>query len=163
MPYTSSNGSGQYTANQQNAIARRANIPSINKYLAGDSSYLSQLSGLKKNLSGFETQNLSDRDRTKQDYSTAFDRMKMQRGDDLDNLQGDFASRGILTSGLYTGAVGNYDTKYQQQYGDLTTDKQRKLDDLLNQFQQYKSENMSSAQQAKADAIRRRAMQYGIT
>lgn len=152
MPYTSG---GMYGGTPGN--------PSVNKYLGGDSAYQSQLAQLTKQLEQFKAGNLEQRDYVKQDFNKAKNRMGMQRTEDQGRLQSDYASRGLVNSGLYTGAVGDYDTKYQQQLGDLSTDKQRSLADLIGSLQQYVTSNQSAEQNAKQEAIRRRAAQYGIS
>jgi len=176
MTNYSSNNSGQYSGgstpppqqggkmayNSGGMYGGTPGNPSVNKYLGGDSAYQSQLSQLTKQLEQFKSSNLKQRDYLKQDFGTAQDRMKMQRTDDQERLQSDYASRGMVNSGLYTGAVGDYDKKYQQQLGDLSTDKQRGLSDLIESLQQYVTGNQSAEQNAKQEAIRRRAAQYGL-
>lgn len=171
-----SNTNGQYAGLSQPPVARRAasrgistpakkkpsGPPSIQKYLAGDSTYNDQISALKRQLENFKTSNTGQQGNVNADFSTAKLKMGNQRTQDQDLIQNDYASRGILNSGLYTKGVADYDTKYQQNLADLATDNQRSVADLIQAFKNYKDENTLSAQAARQDAIRRRAQQYGI-
>lgn len=138
-------------------------IPNINKFLAGDTTYQGQLSDLQKQLEQFKTSNTSQRGIVSQDFATALKKLQDQRTTDLSDLQNDFAARGLLNSGLYTDALGKYNTDFQGQVGELNTSQQRSLSDLISSLAGYQTENSSSAAAARADAIRRRAQQYGIS
>lgn len=141
----------------------KTGIPGIDKYLAGDTTYQGQVSSYQKQLQDFINQNNSQQGVVGQDFATALSKLQDQRGLDLQNLQNDFAARGLINSGLYTDALGQYDTQYQGQVNDLGTGKQRSLDQLLQDLAGYKTENSTSLAAAKQDAIRRRAAQYGIS
>lgn len=151
------NGNG----GKNNAPAKSA-VPNLQKYLAGDSAYQDQLSQLMKQLEDFKTQNTGQQADVGEDFQTALNKMNLKRSQDLESLQNDFASRGLLNSGLYTNAVGDYNNDYQQNLGDLNTDKQRSLDQLLQGLQQYQQENTTARSNAKQEAIRRRAQQFGL-
>jgi len=88
--------------------------------------------------------------------------MNDQKVRDLDALEEDYGSRGILRSGLYTDAVGDYESEF----GNRMTDLQRQQTDALNQLNQegsqFKSQNNLQRQSAREAAIRRRAEQYGV-
>lgn len=143
--------------------APKPKIPGINKYLAGDTTYNDQTSQLRAQLEKFKTDNASQQSMVGQDFQTALQKMMSQRDSDLGNIQNDFAARGLLNSGLYTDAVGKYNTDYESQKGDLQTGEQRSLSQLLADLSNYQTENSSGMTAAQQDAIRRRAQQYGIT
>jgi hypothetical protein len=138
-------------------------IPGINKYLAGDTTYQDQISQLMKQREQFNRSNSSQQSMVNQDFGTALDKMLRQKDTDHKSMTGDFASRGLLNSGLFTKSVGDYDTNYQQQYNELATGQQRSLSDLLEALANYGTENDAATLAAKQDAIRRRAQKYGIT
>lgn len=138
-------------------------VPSVDQFLAGDSTYQGQYSSLQKALDDQKNQYNSQTGIVNQDFATALQKLQDQRTQDLQAMQNDYAARGLLNSGLYTDALGQYDTKYQQQYGELGTDQQRSLADLLSSLNAYSSENTATLSAAKQDAIRRRAAQYGIS
>lgn len=176
-----SNMSGQYTAPARVAptpmmdAARKpkpkkgkgkgkgGGVPGINQYLAGDTTYQDQTSQLMKQLEQFRTSNTGQTGMVNQDFTTAAEKMARQKQQDLGNMQGDYAARGLLNSGLLTKSIGDYDTNYQSQYNDLATGQQRSLSQLLEDLANYTTENSASLTAAKQDAIRRRAQKYGIT
>lgn len=143
--------------------AKKPAIPSLAKFLAGDTTFNQQKSDLMKQMEQFRTSNRSQQSMTKQDFDTALKKMLDQKNTDLSSIQNDFAARGLLNSGLYTDAVGKYDTGYQSQLNDLQTGQQRSLSDLLESLSNYQTENNSTLAAAQQDAIRRRAQKYGIT
>lgn len=141
----------------------KTGIPSVDQYLAGDSTYQGQYSSLQKALEDYKNQYGSQTGIVNQDFATALQKLQDQRTQDVNSMKNDYAARGLLNSGLFTDALGQYDTKYQQQYGELGQDQQRSLADLLTGLQGYQSENAATLSAAKQDAIRRRAAQYGIS
>jgi hypothetical protein len=155
-------GGGNAGPGKKAPAPKKPNIPGINKFLAGDSAYQDQLSTLMKQLEDFQTGNQSDQANVGEDFQSALAKMNQQKSQDLEALQNDFASRGLLNSGLYTDAVGNYDKGYQNNLNDLTTDRQRSLNDLLTSLQQYQQENTTAKSNARQEAIRRRAQQFGL-
>lgn len=142
---------------------KKGGVPGINQYLAGDTTYNDQASQLQNQLEQFNTQNVSQQGMVNQDFTTALDKMMKQKGVDESNMQGDFGSRGLLNSGLFTKSLGDYENNWAGSKADLETGKQRSLTDLLNTLSNYQTENRSSLLAAKQEAIRRRAQQYGIT
>lgn len=137
-------------------------LSAIQKYLAGDETYQYQLNQLVKQLQDFNTQNYAQRANVNEDFNNALGKMNNQKGLDMKSMMNDYAARGMLNSGLYLGSVGDYNKNYQQNVNDLSTDQQRSLDDLINALQQYHQENSASRHNARLEAIRRRAQQYGI-
>jgi hypothetical protein len=165
---TQQQGQVQRSGNQQRNPAKKKpkkgpHAPGINKYLAGDTTYQDQMSQLRKQLEQFRTSNSSQKNNVGLDFKSALEKLSQQRTTDLGSLENDYSARGMLNSGLYTDALNQYNTGYNQQYSDLNTDQQRSLADLLESLNNYGTENSSSLAAAKADAIRRRAQQYGIT
>lgn len=138
-------------------------VPSIDEFLAGDTTYNSAISELQKALELFGEQNQESTTRTKSDFELALQRLNEERMRSLQSMEEDFAARGLLNSGLYTEAVGDYDSAYNQRLGDLSTDQQRVLGDLGADLTSQQNLNTSAVEQARLDAIRRRAQQYGIT
>jgi hypothetical protein len=159
-------GPVQRTGSPQKLAPKKAHkpkIPGLKKYLAGDSTYQDQAAQLRAQLEKFKISNTSDRNNVGIDFKTALQKLAAQRDTDLGSLQSDYAARGLLSSGLYNDALGKYNTDYQSQVNDLTTDQQRSLGELAEALQNYTTENTTSSQAARADAIRRRAQKYGIT
>jgi hypothetical protein len=121
------------------------------------------MSGLMQELDKLKAWKLGEEGNVTSAYDLAKSRMEGERTKAMGSLKDDFASRGLLDSGLYLQAQSDYDTNYNQQLTDLTTDKQAQLQALIDQFGQGESENSQLLEQLRLDAIRRRAEQYGIT
>lgn len=168
-PPITSNSSGHYTKPVQPAPVQTGPIqpvkpppPSINAYLTKDTTYQQQLRSLGKSLADFLAQQKQQNSRINEDYTSANSALNTQKTFDLKNIEDDFASRGLLTSGLYAGEVGDYNTNFLQQLNELTKGKNRSLADLLSQKTQFQSQQQLAQQAAREAAIRRRAEQYGL-
>lgn len=136
--------------------------PSIEDYLGGDTGYQQQLRGFGQNLSDF----LADAARRRNDLQTNFgqaqNNMNNQKVIDMQNLEQDYGSRGMLHSGLYGKAMGDYNTEFNNRLGDLTSQENQGLGQLDQSETQLRGSQQLQEQAAREDAIRRRAAQYGI-
>lgn len=83
-------------------------------------------------------------------------------GQAVDNNANDFASRGMLHSGLYGQSVGNINTDFNQRKTDLDTGLKNFGDTQQQAFQGYQSQNQATGQNALRDAVSRIAAQYGV-
>lgn len=145
-------------------------------YLAGDSGYQTQLSALKSALERY----LADSDFQRTTYTTDYGKSLRDLGYDegtkawnwndkltasgrgYQNQLDDFASRGMLQSQGYADAYQELQRMLGQQYDALSGAKTTFMTDLDNQIANYKAENTASQQAARAEALQRRAAQYGL-
>lgn len=136
--------------------------PSVDKYLAGDSTYQRQLAAFNKALADYQ----AEQGLSRQDYQTTFDQnyrdIGVSKTEALDNLEEDFASRGLLKSGLYTADLGELNKQYQNQYTDLQSQRTGFLDQLVQDLTKYKNEQGVQKGNAYAEAVRRRAEKYNL-
>lgn len=150
--------------------------PSEEDYLAGDSGYQTQLSALQGALQRY----LADSDFQRTNYTTDYNRSLRDLGYDegtkawnwndkltasgrgYQNQLDDFASRGMLQSQGYADAFNELQRMLGQQYDSLSSAKNTFMTDLDNQIANYKGENTSSQQAARAEALQRRAAQYAL-
>lgn len=137
-------------------------IPSLNSYLGTDSTYQSALSGSKRTLADFISELGRKRGEATTQYTQTGANMERDRQQQLSDLKDEFASRGLIQSGLY----GQEQGKFQQQFTDQKTalDQQQAglLADLLSQQKNYQREQDLAVQAAKQEALQRRAAQYKI-
>lgn len=135
-------------------------IPSVNSYLAGDSTYQRQLASYAKSLSDF----MADQGLAKTDYQTNYANTRRDIGlsktDALSDLENDFAARGLLQSSMYNQGLGDLNQQYQNQYTDLDKARTSFLDQLTQDLSKYQNEQNVGKQNARAEAIRRRAEKY---
>lgn len=136
--------------------------PDITTYLGHDTTYQGQVRQYQKALADFLAQETQQRGKINEDYGSATKALGTQKTFDLNNMLQDFASRGLVNSGLYSGAVGDYNTNYLQQLNELTKGKRRSLADLLLGETNFRKEQTLQQQKAREDAIARRASQYGL-
>jgi hypothetical protein len=88
--------------------------------------------------------------------------METEREKALEAMQDEFASRGLLKSGLFGEAQGDYQTDWQSQMKQLQQGQSSLLADLLSQRTNYGREQDLARESARQDAIRRRASKYGL-
>lgn len=157
-----SNNSGRYSAPAAPPAAGPGPIPSIDDFLNGDSGYQQQLREFGNNLTQFLADVTRRRGTTETDYGVSKKALDDQRVQDLDNLEQDYGSRGVLRSGLYGKAVGDYETEFGNRQSDLTRREQDALAQLTQEQGKYTSQQDLQKQNAREDAIRRRASQYGV-
>jgi hypothetical protein len=150
--------------------------PSEEDYLAGDSGFQTQSSALQAALQRF----LADSDFQKKTYETDYGKSLRDLGYDEgqkswnwnDKLTAsgrgyqsqldDFASRNMLQSQGYADAFNELQRMLGQQYDSVSGAKQTFMTDMDNQVANYKGENTANLQAAKAEALARRASQFGL-
>lgn len=136
--------------------------PGIKEFLGGDTTYQNQLNELRAALESFRTDNLQQRGDTREDFRSALGRYRSERQDALEALEADFASRGLLNSGLYADAVADYNRKFAENVGDLRTDRSRVLGDLRGALGDQRDLFGTQRNAARLEALRRRAEQYNL-
>lgn len=136
--------------------------PSIDSYLGTDAAYQQSVSGGKRSLADF----LSELGRRRGEAGTQFDQttasMERDRGTQLDDLRNEFASRGLIQSGLYGQEQGRFQQQFTEQQTALQQQQSALLADLLGQETNYRRENDLQQQAAKQEALLRRAQKFNI-
>lgn len=136
--------------------------PSINAYLGTDSVYQSALSGGKRTLADY----LSELGRRRGEATTQYNQtragMERDRTQQLADLENEFASRGLINSGLYGEEQGRFQKQFTDQLNALGQQQTGLLADLMAQQKNYQREYDLAIQQAKQEALARRAAQYKI-
>lgn len=171
--YYSGGGGGAYDSG---VAAPVVTPPSEEDYLAGDSGYTTQLSALQSALQRY----VADSDFQRKNYETDYGKSLRDLGYDegkkawnwtdqltasgrgYQNQLNDFGARGMLQSSGYADAFNELQRMLGQQYDSLSGAKTNYMTDLDNQLANYKGENTSSQQAARAEALARRAAQYGV-
>jgi hypothetical protein len=136
--------------------------PDINSYLGTDSVYQNAVSGGKRSLADF----LSELNRRKGEattqYNTTLGGMERDRVQQLDDLRQEFASRGLINSGLYGEEQGKFQKQFSEQQNALGQQQTSLLADLMSQQTNYSREQQMALQAAKQEALARRAAKYKI-
>jgi hypothetical protein len=135
--------------------------PTLEAFSAKDSTYQSQLAALKKALADYQAQ----QGQAKTQYLTSYagDRRTLgeNRTQGLDDLGNDFASRGMLQSGLYADSLSDLNSDFDKRQAALDQARAAFLAQQGSDFTNYQSEQQIAQQKALQEAAARRAAQYG--
>jgi len=83
------------------------------------------------------------------------------RGKDLTSIADDYAARGMIHSGLYAQKRGDYETEYGKQLAETNRQKTKQYGDLAAEKTQFTREQELQREQARLEAVRRRAALSG--
>lgn len=136
--------------------------PSIKEWLAGDNVFQDTRRNLRKARSDLRGDVTRRRGIVRGDYQDSRRALKEQRGGDLEDLEEDFASRGLLKSGLYAGEVGDYEEEFAERLANLGTKKTQAIEALQQELDKFKSANKLRRQSAREQAVRRRAEKFDL-
>ena len=154
-------------------------------YLSGDSQYQLQLAALMKALSDEQADTTAQKTKYNTDYTDAVKQLGWLQDDpttaDVDegawnfqdqttaagrafqNQQNDFAGRGLLQSSAYAQKNDDLTRSLNDQLGSTNKAKQSFLDDLARQQGTFASDNQNQIQQARIEALARRASGISLT
>ncbi len=141
---------------------KKPTIPGINTYLGTDATYQDVVRGGKRSLEDF----LSDLGRRRGESETQFGvtkgSMERDRVQQLEDLRNEFASRGLINSGLYGQEQGEFQEQFTQQQTALEAQQASLLADLLSQEKNYRREQELALEAARQEALQRRVAKYNI-
>lgn len=132
------------------------------KWLAGDTTYQQQIADFNRSRSDYQSQYQRQYGIVGRDYNETQRALNRQGTQDRVAQQNDFAGRGILRSGVFAKALGDYNTEYNQRMKSLVTGQSDKVGDLNEQRNSFLRQLQLELNSAKQDAIRRRAQKLGI-
>lgn len=132
------------------------------KYLAGDTTYQQQLADYNKSQAEYNSNYSRQSGIVNRDYAESQRTLNRQGAQDRIDQQNDFAGRGILHSGVFAKALGDYNTEFNSRIKALTTGKTDQLGDLAAQKSSFLRQLQIEMNNAREDALRRRAAKLGI-
>lgn len=169
MPYlagenspTSDTSAGSALARQNAKDKGKKKKNSLKNYLLTDEDYLNATAGYKRNWKSARNElnrNLGD---LKSDYGTTTDRLQQDQDLDTRRMMQDYASRGMLMSGIYQNAQTLRDQDYTQQRDDASDSYLRNQLTLNKSKADAKDEFSLNMANARLAAIRRRAAKLGL-
>lgn len=136
--------------------------PSVGKYLKTDEQYQRDRAALIKNFKNLRLTNKENRGNVEMDRGTTISRLKEEQAENLKEMQDDFAARGLFGGAEYLAKENDFNTDYLEQRSDTRQSASRSIQQLLRDLKNaatLKDENLS---QARLEAIRRRAAEFGI-
>lgn len=150
-------------SNSIGAISPTAPVqPNVDEWLANDVAYRTQSNQLAKAWADYQAQSKQTENQYRTDYTSKQSELGKTRELAGQELEADYASRGMLGSGLYAKAYTDYSTDYDNRQKQLDTGLSDFLANLLSQTNNYKSEQDIASEKAKQDAIARRAASMGV-
>lgn len=168
-PPVRSNPTGRYSAPSAPPSSRSGPVapikpaaPDINSFLTGDTNYQQQLRQFSANMSQFLADLTRRRGTLNTEYGVSNKALGEQKVKDLELLEDDYGSRGILRSGLYGKAVGDYEEEHNERVSELERSHKQALGGLESEKGRFTSQNKLKQQEAREAAIRRRAEKYGL-
>lgn len=172
-------GGGYATAAVAAPVAAPPRL-SDDEWLAQDSQYKSAVSALEQKLRDFEVENASTREKGTQDYDNSLLRLgwikpteaggagswnqedrSTSYGNAYQGQMGDFASRGLLQSTLYDQARNDMLGNFNRQRTDMDTAQTNFLEELARALSAQKSDTQLGRDQARVQALARRAAAEG--
>lgn len=160
--YSSGGGGGSGFSSGGRSSYSPPKPPSIASYLGTDSTYQQNVRGGQRSLADF----ISDLGRRRGEATTQFNQtkgsMERDRVQQLEDLRDEFASRGLIQSGLYGQEQGKFQQKFQEQQDSLSQQQTALLADLLSQERNYRREQNLALEAAKQEALLRRAQKFNI-
>lgn len=135
--------------------------PTLEQYLRGDVDYQQQLRHLNMTAQQFLSEITRQKGKVEAEFGEGKKQLATQRGRDLTSIKDDFSGRGMLFSGLYGNKLGEYEQDYQTALGDLTRQRSNLLGDIAAEQNRYNMEKKITEEQARREAIRRRAAKAG--
>jgi hypothetical protein len=133
-------------------------VDPIQQYLTSDTTYQQQQVAINKAIADYRAQNTSAQNMYQGNY--ALQQANQQRQQQLSGIdqQNDYASRGMVRSGLYAQADSNRLNDYAQQTATSAMGRQNYLTGLNTDLSNFMSSQQLAAQQARQDALQRRSL-----
>lgn len=150
-------GGGSY-----GSVAPPVAPPSLESFLAGDTAWMSQQDQFAKALKDYETEMNRQKSVYETDYNASLDDLGVSKEAALGDLEGDFAGRGLLNSGLYADSMAQLEADYLARQTGLETGRSNFLSELTSAFTDFQSEQELATQRARQEAANRRAAKYGL-
>lgn len=136
--------------------------PNANQYLGQDTTYQSQLAQLRKAYTDY----VAGQNNEKANYGNTYALNKRNLGTDrtqaFTGLKDDYASRGVLQSGLYGKAFADTQNDYSQRQAALDTNRSAFLGDLGVNLKTFQGDQATTLTSARQEALARRAAKYNL-
>jgi hypothetical protein len=117
---------------------------------------------MKKAMADYLAQMNSQRQQYEGQYGLNAQELGKQRTTGFGDLENDYASRGLLQSGVYGKAYADLENDFKRRQTDLDTGRTNFLANLASGQKNFTTEQQLAMEKARQDAIARRAAQYGI-
>lgn len=128
----------------------------VDQYLAGDTAFNSQKTAYQKALSDYAAQMQAEQGKYNGEYGAQTAQLGLDRQQGVKSLTDDYASRGLLQSGVYADAQGELNKKFDTSAADLERAKQAYMSDLTTGQTNFQTTQQTLLEKARQDALNRR-------
>lgn len=150
-PATGSTSSGVVTPTVPKPV-----IPKFDQaYLQGDTAYSSQRNAFNKALADYASQQKADWGNYNTEYNASLDKLGKDQTLNAQALKDDYASRGLLESGVYANALNDFNADYDSQRADLNRARTAYQTDQTTAQGNFKTEQQLLLDKAYQDALNR--------
>lgn len=136
--------------------------PTEAEWLAGDTAYQDQTSEYEKALQDFVARIAEREGEIKQDADLAIQANQRNQTQGLNSNAEDFASRGMINSGLFADSAEQLSDRYNEARGSIETNRGRQIGALADERETYQRENELGRNNARRQALQRMALQWGV-
>ena len=138
-------------------------VPKFNDaYLAGDTAYSAQKAAYDKALADYVTRSTGEAQNYNTEYNAKLGTMQKAQDQGALDLKDDYASRGLLSSGVYADALNDFNNSYTTQRDELARAKQQYETDLANSKTDFTTEQQTLLAKARQDALNRYNDKYKV-
>jgi hypothetical protein len=164
-PRVGSNSSGRvsYTAPPPTpAPPPRPKPPSQGDWIGKDTTYQQQQSAYNQALKDYAAQFTAEQGKYNNEFAAGMDKLGLDRTQGAEDLQNDYASRGMLTSGVYADALNDFNKDFDTRVSDMNRAKTNYMDDLTTAKTNFSTEQKTLLNKAYQDAINRYTAKFGV-
>lgn len=136
----------------------QADQAAIQKYLTNDTTYQAQVAAINKALADYSANSQQSINQYNTSYGQNLYDLGVERNRSAIDQQGDFAGRGMLRSGGYAVADSERRNMYASRQSTLDMNKGAFIQNTESDLANFRSSQGLASQQAKQDAINRRAL-----
>lgn len=137
-------------------------IPGIEDWLTGDTTYQDQEAQLRRAYAEFMAGQQLDQGNYEQNYAQQLRDLGKAKTTGFEDLQNDYAGRGLLKSGLYADAYSGLQSQFDDRQTGLDTAKAQYLAGLNQSAAGFQNDQNTTLTSAKQEAIARRAAKYNL-
>lgn len=166
-------GGGGYSSRNTNGVGSSSTgavvpkvaapvVPSDTDWLKTDSTYLQQSAALKKALQDYTLQQGQAKTGYETNYASDLNAWGTNQKAALGDLENDYASRGLLNSGLYADSLATTNNDWDQRKSALEQARMQYMQGLTSDLTNFTAQQGLTDTQARQEAAARKAAKYGI-
>lgn len=158
------NYSGSSIGNNASGTIAKPAKPSMSQgqFLAQDATFKSQQSAYQKAIDDYLAQYGAEQQKYNTEFGAATDKLGLERTQGAEDLQNDYAGRGLIQSGVYADALNEFNTGYDTRLADMERAKSNYMADLLTGKNNFQQEQKLMTDKARQDAINRYMASVGV-